>query len=214
MYGYLVPEGDLEEVVLKKILMWFNQKPENFVVLGPSYKGRRDKILNDFNKFMEIAKTAPVFVLVDLEQKYQCAPQLLQTVLPGQVLPGQVSPKLCFRIAVRTVECWLLADRKAFADFLGVGVRRIPIRPEELNEHPKDFIVKLARRSSKRDVRQRIVPEPGTGRTGKGYNGCLIEFVQKHRDPEVARQSAPSLDKALHCIQKALHGCKRQSVAG
>ncbi len=45
MYGYLVPEGDLDEAVLKKMLRYVGQTPEHFVVLS-SYKGRRDKIFD------------------------------------------------------------------------------------------------------------------------------------------------------------------------
>ena len=30
-----------------------------------------------------------------------------------------------FRVAVREVEAWLLADRETFADFLGVRAKRI-----------------------------------------------------------------------------------------
>ena len=198
-YGYLIPEGDLEEVGLKKLLRALGANSTAFKVLH-SYKGKRDKILADFPKITQIARRAATFVLLDLEMGPPCAPALLSShnIHP---LP---SARLCFRVAVRTVECWLMADREAFARFMGLSQNRIPRDPENLSSHPKDFVVNLARRSRKKSIKERMVPSEGE-RTGKEYTPVLIEFVEDFWDPNRARKNAPSLDKAIRCFERALH---------
>lgn len=55
---------------------------------------------------------------------------------------------MCFRIAVREVEAWLLADAEQAAGFLAVPLARIPAEPETLPD-PKATLIALAGRSRK-----------------------------------------------------------------
>ncbi len=123
--------------------------------------------------FNNAAKGTPFLVLTDLDQS-ECAPILMRKWL---ISPKQAN--LIFRVAVRAVESWLLAHRKALARFLGIPENQIPSNPDEI-ENPKQFLMQLAAKSRKREVREAIVPAPGsTAFIGPDYNGKLIEFVER-----------------------------------
>ena len=51
-----------------------------------------------------------------------------------------------FRIAVREVEAWLIADREALAGFLKIKIMHVPYKPEELVD-PKRVLLELATRA-------------------------------------------------------------------
>jgi hypothetical protein len=135
----------------------------------------------------------PVLVLRDMDSDAACPGALVASRLPS---PAQ---KMCFRIAVRTVEAWLLADRHAFAAWIGVSPNRIPFRPEELNS-PKRHIVDLARNSRKREIRAAMIPRTGSGVPfGPGFDGSLAAFATSIWDPTRAAKdgNCPSLSRAL-----------------
>ena len=111
---------------------------------------------------------------------------------------------MSFRVAVREVESWLLADREGIAAFLGVRVAIVPAEPDSLLE-PKETMVNLARRSSRSRIRSDLVPRPGSGRsTGPLYNATLINFVSDGITgwrPDVAMRTSPSLQKARNALE-------------
>ena len=137
------------------------------------------------------ARHSPWFVLCDLDQK-ECAPGLRSSFLGDIQADG-----MQFRVAVREVEAWLLADRETFADFLGVSATRIPQKPEQLDD-PKRVVVDLARKSSKREIRRGLVPSEKGGRiVGPTYTVDMRHYVQKRWSPTRARTTAPSLARAF-----------------
>src|SRR5712691_5308903 len=88
------------------------------------------------------------------------------------------APRMCFRIAVRAVETWLLADRQRLAQFLSIPVSRIPPALEAEND-PKSLLVNLARHSRKRATRADMVPRQHSGRkVGPAYASRLMEFIE------------------------------------
>jgi hypothetical protein len=100
---------------------------------------------------------------------------------------------MCFRIAVRSVEAWLLADREGLARFLGVPPVRIPADPDQL-PRPKETLVQLATRSLRRVIRQDVVPRPGRGRpVGPAYSSQLIDFIESSWCPGLAAGFSDSL---------------------
>jgi hypothetical protein len=140
-------------------------------------------------------------VLVDLDEEADCAPPLRATWLPHP------EPMMCFRVAVREIEAWLLADREALAGFLGVAPSRIPLAPEAVPD-PKRTMVDLARHSRRREIRDDMVPRAESGRPiGEAYTSRLIEFVESHWRPRVAAQWADSLRR---CCQRLNELVNRQ----
>ena len=136
----------------------------------------------------------PFLVLTDLNH-CECPPRLIQ-----EWLPGPKHPNLRFRVAVREVEAWLMADRTAFARFLGIARELVPQDVGDI-DHPKEFLIGLAAHSRRREIRDALVPRRGsTARIGRDYNGKLTEFVNGHWRVEVARQYSGSLRKAVQAL--------------
>lgn len=184
-------EGDVDEVVVQKLILAAGATP------GTVY-GKRGKpyLCQKINGFNNAAQYSPWIVLVDLDRDYDCAPLLRNTWLPN---PGRL---ICFRIAVRAVEAWLIADRTALANYLRIAPSRIPQISENLDD-PKREMVNLARRSRKKTIRLDMVPRDGSGRAiGPAYTSRMMEYVEKHWRPERAAQQSDSLRRALKCLKR------------
>jgi hypothetical protein len=188
---HLAVEDLLSEAVLRMLL---KQSGKIFAV-GSCFRRRGFGYLRKkIEGFNNAAKGTPFLVLTDLDQS-ECAPILLREWL--------ISPKhanLIFRVAVKAVESWLLAHRKALARFLGISENQIPSNPDEI-ENPKQFLIQLAAKSRKREIREAIVPAPGsTAFIGPDYNGKLIEFVEREWQVFEAAKNSPSLGRAFAAI--------------
>ena len=102
-----------------------------------------------------------------------------------------------FRVAVRSVEAWLLADSKRFSEFLRVPEKAVPSAPDTLPD-AKQTVVELARQSQSREIRKDLVPERGTsGKVGPAYTARLIEFSLRKWRPRIAARNSDSLSRCL-----------------
>lgn len=99
-------EGMQDEAVAKKLLMHVGL--EIGTVYGRSGKPHLLKRIGAYNK---AAYYAPWFVLVDLDMDAQCPSHALTQWL------SEPAAQMRFRIAVRSIEAWLLADRESIANF-------------------------------------------------------------------------------------------------
>lgn len=188
-------EGIVDEAVVRKLIAHADATP------GDVY-GRQGKsfLRQKIASYNNAAQRMPWIVLVDLDHDNDCAPPLRNAWLP------QPAPHLCFRVAVREVEAWLLADAERLASFLGVARSRLPSDPERLG-HPKATMVNLARASRRRDIREDMVPRPGSGRqVGPAYSSRLIQFASAHWRPEVAAGRADSLKRAIRSLKRLVRG--------
>lgn len=149
--------------------------------------------------FNNAARFKPWIVLIDLDHDYECAPPLIESLLPSQF------SNMCFRVAVREAEAWILADRENLANFLSIHVSKIPPCPESIPD-PKLTIVNLARQSRKREIQADMVPRPASGRlVGPAYTSRLIEFIEDQKNgwrPDVASQYSDSLNRCILCINR------------
>jgi hypothetical protein len=101
------------------------------------------------------------------------------------------------------VESWVLADRAQFSSFLSVPEHRIPANTDQIPQ-PKEFIVTLARRSRRKDIREDLVPAVGsTAPVGPAYNPRLAAFVVDSWDPTAASGASPSLARAVERLRSA-----------
>jgi hypothetical protein len=179
-------EGPTDEAVVRRMA-------EHVAVDVHQILGRRGKhwVLARLHGLNRSARRQPWYVLVDLDMDAHCAGEFVRRHLPHP------SPSMCFRVAVRSIEAWLLSDRAGFARFFGVRQAAPPAAPES-EPNPKTTVLDLARRSSKTLVLGGVPPRPGSGRrTGDLYASLLIEFATRHWDLEVARGNSKSLDRAL-----------------
>ncbi len=187
-------EGSVDEAVLVRLLI------QQDLEIGPIH-GRKGKpsLRRRIAGFNAAAERYPWVVLVDLDQDYKCAPLLVSDWLP------QTARRMCFRVAVRAIESWLIADSERLAQFLSVPSRKVPGSPESL-ENPKATMVALARASGDRSIVADMVPRPGGGRhVGPAYASRLIEFVSSRRGgwrPEIAAPRSESLRGCIDALRR------------
>jgi len=182
-------EGIVDDAVVRRLLDNAGAEPDVvYIVGGKANLRQRTRAYN------LAAQHRPWLLLVDLNHEADCAPALRALWLP------RPSPFMVFRVAVREVESWLLADRQSMAEFLGVPITKVPQAPDQVDD-PKRVVVDLARRSTKRHIREDMVPRQGSGRSeGPAYATRMIEFTQRCWRPSVAAGRSES----LHRCQEAL----------
>jgi hypothetical protein len=193
-------EGLLDEAIVRRLVEELGVTPGS--VYGKYGKAfLREKI----DAYNQAARFAPWVVIVDLDHDADCAPPFRESWLPN---PAQY---MCFRVAVREIEAWLVADRNHLAKFLSVGASRIPQDPEAL-DNPKRTMVDIAKFSRRRDIREDMVPQPDSGRkVGPAYTSRLIEFVRDPKrgwQPSVAAESSDSLNRCIHRLEQLIRGSK------
>jgi hypothetical protein len=140
------------------------------------------------------AQGDPWLVLVDLDQDFDCAPALVTDWLPAP------STFMRFRVVIRAIEAWLLADRERFADFFSVPPSAVPGQPDALPD-PKSALLVAVARSRHKPIRVDMLPREGSGRkVGPAYTSRVIEFASDGNRgwrPDVAARSSPSLSSCL-----------------
>ncbi|MBU1567761.1 MAG: DUF4276 family protein [Proteobacteria bacterium] len=183
-------EDELSGAVIEKLVSFSGYSGSNRIFNARGY-GQLKKMVPTFRK---ASRTIPHIVLTDLDRS-SCAPALL--VDWGAI---RLPRNLLFRVAIREVEAWLLADRIGISDFLNIDVNKVPYHPET-EDDPKRTLINLARKSRTRKLAKEIAPSSKSSATiGILYNYHLINFVNSRWGINQARQNAPSLDRALSRI--------------
>jgi hypothetical protein len=188
----LLIEGAVDEAVARRLLHHVGLAP------GTAY-GRSGKtyLLQRLPNYNQAARFMPWLVLVDLDADAECAPPFIQRALPNP------AGGICFRVAVRAVEAWLMADAERLAAYLEIPAHLIPRNPDGMAD-PKTTLVNLARRSLSRVIARDMVPRQGSGApVGPGYNRRISEFVASSDPPwrpEVAARHSESLRRCLQAL--------------
>jgi len=191
IYLTLVYEDDLSESVMIRILKNF---PEKYEIAG-NYSGNGFGYLKtNIKGFNQASVVNPHFLLTDLDN-YECPMELR-----NDWFHFELSPNFIFRIAVREVESWLLADRDGLSRFLNVSLVNFPTNPDN-EPDPKNTLIQLAKRSKKRTIREDIVPINQNAKIGPNYNGCLSEFVFNSWDIENGVLHSESLKRAYEKLR-------------
>ena len=188
-------EGIVDEAVVRRLAK--HAELEMGSVYG---KNGKDHLRQRIRGYNNAARFSLWIILVDLNFEAECAPPLRNSWLP------QPADKMCFRVAVRKVESWLLGDRERIANFLRVQSVSIPPSPDALPD-PRDAMVALAAQSRRPDIREDMLPRPGSGRPiGPAYTSRMIEFVENYWRPEVAARSSDSLRRCLRRLGEIARG--------
>ena len=186
----LAIEDELSEVVLLKLLASSNRYAVGSCFRRGGY-GYLKKTIDGWNK---ASKSIPFVILTDLD-KSECPIALLE-----QWLTVPRNSNLLFRVAVREVESWLLADRVNFSIFLKIPELLFPDNSDLLS-NPKKTLVELARKSKIREIRESLTPRNNsTAQQGPAYNSCLGRFVRDHWDSKLASQNSPSLARTINRV--------------
>ncbi|MHB8471263.1 MAG: hypothetical protein ACYDC8_00150 [Gammaproteobacteria bacterium] len=184
-------EGDTDEAVPRRII------GECGHAVGTCY-GKRGigYISSKISGFNLAAKGLPILCLVDfMDTRMACPPEVVGNWLPHR------ERNMIFRVVVRAIESWLIADRVNMAEFLYVHPSRVPEHPEDL-PNPKRALVDLARSSRKSSIREALVPAQNTGAVvGRLYPSEMIRFTNEHWNPRNARLVSPSLASCMSRLE-------------
>ena len=187
----LVVEGDTDLPVARKLAA--DADLEVFTEMDAGGKHNIDAEIESYNG---AAKGAPWFVLRDLDKDAPCAGNLLKRI------DFHPSRWMCFRLVVRELESWLLADREGLATFFKVNPQRLLGNPDDEID-PTETLVNLCRTSGSRRVREGMVPRLGSVTTvGPMYEALIIEFGTGPWSLGRASIRSPSLHRARQAIRK------------
>lgn len=151
--------------------------------------------------FSDMAKTTPVFLLTDLDNGI-CPQALIQDWSGGRALPEG----LHFRVVVREIETWFMADRQGFAEFLGIREQYVPDRPEDILD-PKAKVLELAARS-KGALKKDMLPAAGSVASQElGYSARLASFARQIWSIDRASVRSNSLSRAVARLRSSGLSC-------
>lgn len=180
-------EGATDAPAAEKLIRLVGREPR--VVFDSGGSSQLDERMP---RWMSSTNRASMLILRDLDKGDHegCVPSFVAQRVPEHCPPGVV-----LRVAVRAIEAWFLADAEHLRNFF--GTKSVPADPEFL-PNPKLELVRLCNSSSRRQIREGMVPRPGThAAVGPQYTLLLREFAREAWDPEVAQRNAPSLRRAI-----------------
>jgi hypothetical protein len=185
-------EGNMDEAAAIRIIEAAGHT--HGTCFGKKGCGYIEKKIQQFNL---TAHHIHYLALVDfMDTKLDCPAEVISNWLPYQ------HSKMVFRVVVRELESWLLADRSNLAKFLKINIAMLPLDPEQISD-PKLSLVNLARKSKSARIRDALVPSTGsTAQEGKLYASEMKTFITEIWDIESARKTAQSLDKALISLER------------
>lgn len=175
-----------EEVGLRLI----SELGEGFHVSLKLRRNGNGYLKSRIESLFQLAERNLVLLITDLDQD-ACPASLISVWLPSRVKPRN----LLFRVAVREIEAWLIADHEGMLDLLGRKVTKLSDNPDLLAD-AKQTLLQYAQRAP-RSVRDDLLPaKNAVAVTGLGYNRCLTEFVRDRWSPTRAAARSESLRRA------------------
>lgn len=189
---YLAVEGPTDLAVAERMLGFVGLEPHRAITAGG--KSRLDPRIPALHRS---GAHLNWLILRDLDHDASCPPELIRR-LGG----GKPSPRVSLRVPVRAVESWMIADADGFAREFSVDRKRLPERPDELDD-PKRHLVGVCRRSRRPAIRQAMAPRAGSGRkVGPEYAARLSVFARAAWDPGRASRQSPSLDRTVSALRR------------
>lgn len=188
----LATEDELSEAVGQRLL---DEPPIKVASLSMHRRQGQGYLRSRMHSWLQMAGHQNVLLVTDLD-RLSCASALLDDWLGDRDPPAG----LVFRVAVRTIESWILADHEGLRRLLGKkGV--LPPRPDEL-ARPKQYLLKLAKLAPG-EIRRDLVKQKGAAASqGLGYNARLCEWVRSSWSPARAAQRSPSLQRARQRLRQ------------
>ena len=183
-------EGAVDEAAFKRLVTVVGADP------GPIY-GKQGKahLLSRVAGYNHAAARSPWLVILDLDRSAECAPEFVRT------LP-EIAPFMCLRVAVRSIESWILADVSSVCEWTGLSRAAVTVDVASLTD-PKRHLIGLVQRSRRTSLIADVVPRLGAGRTeGPGYAGQMIDFFGTRWVVEAAAARCDSLAKAVKCLER------------
>lgn len=192
---YLASEDRLSQITAEKILKLCSPSVS---VVSIGARGGRGPVLQRLSGYNKSAKKLNFFVLLDLDRE-PCAARFVRNCLNNRA----ASQGLLFRVAVREIEAWLLADRPGFSRYFQIPENRLPAMPDDLPDPKQALINVIKKRCGKRACKESIVPARGSRAVqGPGYTQALCRFVQTAWNARRAKKLSPSLSRCLQALSR------------
>lgn len=182
----IATEDQLSEAIALRLI---SEIPTPHCVTHKLRKGGFGYLRSKMDSWRQMAQHQVMMVLTDLDRA-DCLVEFRNQWLASRPLPAS----LLFRVAVREVESWVLADHVAMRALIGAkGV--LPVTPDELAD-PKQALLRLVKAAPK-EVREDLLKTiDGNLSPGLGYNARLTEWVNSAWSPQRAAERSPSLARA------------------
>lgn len=127
-----------------------------------------------------------------------CPPELVRDWLPHR------NERMLFRVVIREIESWILADRSSISRFLQIRKSKVPHHPESLDD-PKASLINLARSSPNDGLKNALVPgDPTKNAEGPAYTIRMERFVRNQWDLNEAQKNASSLRRCVDRLDTLL----------
>jgi len=203
LYGYVEDAPSSE--IAKRILAHVNKEATSAF----EFKEGFPKIENGFGA---IKKKVPALkemaengifslVITDLDTA-ECPPSLIKQWCGDSGGDNLSLPLgLIFRVAVREIESWILADREALSGFLGIPAANFEASPDDLSD-PKQHLMNVLRKKGRKKWHREMVPKTASASIGPLYNEKLCRFVRNDWDPGRAQVRSPSLKRSIQAFKK------------
>lgn len=184
----LATEDELSEYLGEKLIKEANS---NFNVTLRLRKGGFGYLKGKLPNLCGLSKTQPVILFTDLDSA-ECPKRLIDTWFNGMKKPKG----LLFRVVVREIESWVLADHIAFSQYFGISQAKLPPDPDALPD-PKAVLLKLVG-GARREIKDAMVAKKGAlAIQGVGYNTILVDFIRTTWSCHRAAERSRSLKKAF-----------------
>ena len=153
------------------------------------------------SSFLNMARGGTyTFSITDLDE-IPCAGALIRDWFAiAEESPVALPKEVVFRVAIREVESWIIADHEAWADYIEIAEDNFCTTPDDLAD-PKLYLLNVVRKKGRKKRHKEMLPS-GTASIGPGYNNALCEFVQKHWSPNRASENSPSLKQAINALDR------------
>ncbi len=204
-YCYSFVEDEPSQHVVRKILKHINASTKNHLIFPqgfPSIKHGNGELKKVALRCIPSVSSNLCFLIVtDLDTGN--TPQDLGKDWFDIPCLSALPPSFIFRVAVREVESWLIADRVNFASFLNISEKNFPLTPDQLPD-PKEFLFTIIRRKCRKKIHKDMLPSSGQ-HIGIEYNPQLTDFIDNHWNIDHAAAHSPSLSRAVARITAYLN---------
>ena len=186
---FIATEDELSEAVVERLV---EASGNPWVISVKLRKNGYGYLKTKLNELIITSNKVPVFLLTDLD-RCECAPTLIRDWTGEHKLP----PGMRFRVAVREIEAWLMADIEGISEFLQIPASRFPDNPES-SADPKCLLLNLVKKYGTRAHKAELLPAAkARAAIGLGYNALLTSFVRNTWDPDRAAIRSDSLARAM-----------------
>lgn len=186
-----VYEDILEKDVIDKIISTFFSK--KYVITSYTCGRGFGYIKNNINFYNKSSARTTYLVVIDLDNE-PCPIKIIQ-----DWLDDAKGENLLFRVAIREIESWIVADVQNFSKFLHLREKKLRKDVDEIAD-PKNYIFNLINNSKIRQL-SGICPR-GTARIGDDYNEKLSKFVKSSWNPQLAMVNSSSLKKTIKMLER------------